>query len=110
MAAGFVVIGSTGGLAVAAVGMVLMAISQVANSPLPNAFWAAFFGTRHLGGIKAMAAAAMVLGSAIGPGLSGYLIDFGINFEDQMVWIAAYILFAASLVWIGVSQARHLLP
>ena len=110
MAAGFVVIGSTGGLAMAAVGMVLMPISQGAYSTLPNAFWAEFFGTRHLGGIKAMAAAAMVLGSAIGPGLSGYLIDFGINFEDQMVWIAAYILFAASLVWIGVSQARHLLP
>ena len=110
MAAGFVVIGSTGGLAMAAVGMVLMAISQGANSTLPNAFWAEFFGTRHLGGIKAMAAAAMVLGSAIGPGLSGYLIDFGINFEDQMVWIAAYFIFAASLVWIGVSQARHLLP
>ncbi|MGR3342591.1 MAG: MFS transporter [Paracoccaceae bacterium] len=110
MAAGFVVIGSTGGLAMAAVGMVLMAISQGANSTLPNAFWAEFFGTRHLGGIKAMAAAAMVLGSAIGPGLSGYLIDFGINFEDQMVWIAAFFIFAASLVWIGVSQARHLLP
>ena len=76
---------------------------------MPNAFWAEFYGTRNLGGIKALAAAVMVLGSAIGPGLTGYLIDFGIIFQDQMVGIAVYFLISSSLVWVGVTRARKLL-
>ncbi len=110
MAAGFVVIGTTEGLGLAAAGMVLMALSQGANSTLPNAFWAEFYGTRNLGGIKALATAVMVLGSALGPGITGALIDFGIVFADQMVGIAAYFLFAAVLVALGVGRARRLLP
>ena len=109
MAAGFVVIGLTDGIGLAALGMVMMAIAQGANSTLPNAFWAEFYGTRNLGGIKALAAAVMVLGSAIGPGLTGYLIDFGIIFQDQMVGIAVYFLISSSLVWVGVTRARKLL-
>jgi len=110
MGAGFVVIGLTDGLAIAAFGMALMAISQGANSTLPNAFWAEFYGTKNLGGIKALATAVMVFGSAIGPGLTGYLIDAGIDFQDQMVGIAAYFVFAAALVWVGVGKARKILP
>ncbi len=109
-ALGFVVIGLTDGIALAACGMVLMAVAQGANSTLPNAFWAEFYGTRSLGGIKALATAVMVLGSAIGPGLTGALIDAGIVFEDQMIGIALYFCFAAALVGIGVTQARRLLP
>ena len=110
MAAGFVVIGLTEGLGIAAMGMALMAVAHGANSTLPNAFWAEFYGTKSLGGIKALATAVMVLGSAIGPGLTGYLIDFGIDFEDQMVGIAVYFLFASALVWIGVGRAKAVLP
>jgi len=109
-AAGFVVIGLTDGLGLAAVGMALMAIAQGGNSTLPNAFWAEFYGSRNLGGIKALATAVMVLGSAIGPGLTGFLIDQGIDFEDQMVWIAGYFVIASALVGIGVTRARKLLP
>ena len=110
MAAGFVVIGMTDGLLWAAMGMVLMAVSQGANSTLPNAFWAEFYGTRNLGGIKALATAAMVLGSAIGPGLTGALIDFGIDFDEQMTGLAVYFIFAAALVAVGVARARPMLP
>lgn len=109
MAAGFVVIGAFDSLSMAAVGMALMAISQGANSTLPNAFWAEFYGTRSLGGIKALATAVMVLGSAIGPLVTGYVIDLGIVYEDQLFWIASYFVFAALLVWLGVSRAKHLL-
>ncbi|MCG6901728.1 MAG: MFS transporter [Rhodobacter sp.] len=110
MAAGFVVVGLSESLWIAACGMALMALAQGANSTVPNAFWAEFFGTRNIGGIKALATAVMVLGSAIGPGITGFLIDFGIDFEDQMIGIAVYFLFAATLVWIGVRRARILLP
>jgi len=110
MALGFVIIGVTESLGMAAVGMLFMALGQGANSTLPNAFWAEFYGTRNLGGIKALATAVMVLGSAIGPGFTGYLIDRGVNFEDQMVGIAIYFVAASVLVFFGVRAARRMLP
>lgn len=106
MALGFTVIGLTEGIWLAALGMAFMAVSQGANATLPNAFWAEFYGTRHLGGIKALAAAVMVLGSALGPGISGYLIDYGVIFEEQMVGIALYVCLAAGMVTVGVTRAR----
>jgi len=49
----------------------------------------------------------MVLGSAIGPGLSGWLIDRGVGFETQMLGYAATFLIAALLLIYPVSVARR---
>ena len=81
---------------------VMMAMTQGGNSTLINAFWAEFYGTAHLGSIKAMAAAIMVLGSAIGPAITGLLIDFGVGFDFQMFGIAAYFVFSSAMMWIGI--------
>ena len=48
----------------------------------------------------------MVLGSAIGPALTGALIDRGIGFETQMRWFCTYFLVTSVLVWVGVRQLR----
>ena len=77
---------------------------------VPNAFWAEFYGTRHIGSVKAMVAAAMVFGSAVGPGITGLGIDAGIGIETQYVIVAAWFLFATVLMWLGVRRARALLP
>lgn len=97
-------------LAVAAPVMVLMGLTSGAASTVPAAFWAEFYGTRNIGAIKATAAAIMVLGSAIGPGLTGALIDAGIDFPHQMLGIAAFILLACGLVAVAVRRARRDLP
>ncbi|MDJ0826224.1 MAG: MFS transporter [Rhodobacter sp.] len=110
VAVGFLLMGAAESLAAAGLAVVLMGASQGALSTLSSAFWAEFYGTRHLGGIKALATAVMVLGSAIGPGLTGVLIDFGVVFEDQMAGIAGVYLGAAALVAVGVTRARRLLP
>lgn len=110
MALGFVVAGAADSLAVAGLGVMLMGLGQGANSTLPNAFWAEFYGTRHLGAIKSLATAVMVLGSALGPGITGRLIDSGVAFEDQMAWIASYFVLASALVAVGVGCARRMLP
>jgi MFS family permease len=110
MAAGFVLMSLAEGLGAAVFAMVLMGAAQGANSTIPNAFWAEFFGTRFIGGIKALATAVMVLGTAIGPWLTGALIDRGLVFEDQMIGIAGYFCAAAVLVLIGISRARPALP
>jgi len=109
MALGFVIVSFAEGLGMAALGMAFMALAQGANATLPNAFWAEFYGTKNLGGIKALATAVMVLGSAFGPLMTGYLIDFGVIFEDQMIGIAVYFVFAAILVGIGIKKARPML-
>jgi MFS family permease len=88
------------------VGFFFMALTSGANSTLPNAFWAEFYGTAHIGAIKAMAAAVMVLGSAIGPGITGLLIDLGIGLEKQFVWVAGYFLFTTVLMYFSISRAR----
>lgn len=109
-AAGFLVIGFATTLWGAVLGLILIGIGTGGQSTLPAAFWAEFFGTRHLGSIKAMSMSIMVFGSAVGPGLSGVLIDRGLDFDKQALGVTVYFLFAASVIAIGVRRARPLLP
>lgn len=87
-------------------GLVAYAVITGSMATLPNAFWADVYGTAHLGAIKSMAAAIMVLGSAIGPGLTGWLIDLGIGLERQFFGVAAYFCFACLLVRVAIRKAR----
>ncbi len=106
MVLAFLTFSGATGLGGAFLGFLFMALTTGSNATLPNAFWAEFYGTAHIGSIKALAAAVMVLGSAIGPGITGVLIDMGVGLEQQFVWIAFYFLIASAFVYIGVSRAR----
>lgn len=90
-------------------GFFFLALTTGFNATLPNAFWAEFYGTGRLGSIKAMAAAVMVLGSAIGPGITGGLIDLGLGIETQYLMVAGYFVFATVMMMIGIARARPLL-
>ena len=90
----------------ALLGFIFLGITSGANTTLPNAFWAEFFGTKHLGSIKAAAAAAMVLGSAIGPALTGILLDFDISLNLQYVGISTFFIISSLLMWVGISQVK----
>ncbi|MEL7211260.1 MAG: MFS transporter [Pseudomonadota bacterium] len=94
----------------AAVGIALMAATVGANATIPTAFWAEFYGTRFIGGIKSMAAAIMVLGSAIGPGLTGFLLDQGLTLSTQMLGFALYFVIACAMAAIGIQRSRSQLP
>ncbi|NNF24196.1 MAG: MFS transporter [Rhodobacteraceae bacterium] len=107
---GFVVLGSTTTLTTGAIGIILLGLTFGANNTLTPAFWAEFFGTSHVGSIKALAIAIMVLGSAIGPGLTGALIDRGIDFPDQMIGIALFMLATSVIIGIAVTVAARDLP
>jgi MFS family permease len=85
-----------------AVGLCFLAISAGANSTLPTAFWAEYYGTQFLGTIKALGTAIMVLGSAIGPGMTGFLIDWGFGIEKQYFIFGLYFLFSTLLMYVGV--------
>jgi len=90
----------------ALLGFIFLGITSGANTTLPNAFWAEFFGTKHLGSIKAAAAAGMVLGSAIGPALTGILLDFDISLNLQYIGISIFFVFSSLLMSIGVSRTK----
>ena len=87
-------------------GFVFLGVTTGANTTLPNAFWAEFYGTGHIGSIKAMAAAIMVFGSAIGPGLTGVGIDLGLGIEAQYLLVATYFVFTSVMMGIGITRAR----
>jgi MFS family permease len=89
-----------------AAGVILMGMAGGGQSTILNAVWAEFYGTRHLGAIKAAVASVMVLGSALGPGLSGWLIDVGVGFEAQLLGYAASFVFAILVMLIPLRSAR----
>ncbi|MDB2610757.1 MFS transporter [Amylibacter sp.] len=90
-------------------GFIFLGITSGANTTLPNAFWAEFFGTKHLGSIKAAAAAAMVLGSAIGPALTGILLDFKFTLNIQYFFISIFFIISSFSMWLGVSKSKKYL-
>jgi MFS family permease len=110
MALGFLVIGLTDSYAGTALGIMLMAATHGANATVPGAFWADFFGTKHLGAIRSLVTAVMVLGSAIGPALTGWLIDGGFPLTVQLPGIAIYLVLANLLVGLVVFRAARRLP
>ncbi|PQO24446.1 MFS transporter [Rhodobacteraceae bacterium WD3A24] len=110
MAAGYLLLAQAPSPATAWPGLVLMGVTTGTAATISAAFWAEFYGTRHLGAIRATTTAVMVFGTALGPGITGALIDFGIEFRDQLPAIAGYLAAASALAWIGVARARRFLP
>lgn len=109
MFAGFLCFALGENLGITLIGLLFVALTTGSTHTLPNAFWAEFYGTRSLGAIKAVAAAVMVLGSAIGPGITGLLIDLGIGIETQYIGVALYFLFSTAMMAVGVGRARRTL-
>jgi len=83
--------------------MALIGVSFGANNTIFGALWPEVYGTAHLGAIRALVLAAMVFATAMGPGVSGYLIDAGIGLPVQLGAAGVYC-FAASLLMVWVSR------
>ena len=108
---GFLLLSLADTLGAAAVAFVVFGIAVGMQTTLITAFWAEYFGTRHIGAIKATSTSIMVFGSAIGPGISGVLIDIGYDFPFQMQLIVVYFAIAMAFTWVAVARAnRDLTP
>ena len=97
LAAGYAVMALAASVPVGALGMVLIGAGVGMHMTIMATFWAEVFGTRYLGAIRAMMGAVMVFGTAIGPGVTGTLIDLGLDFSAQGFGIAVYFLGASAL-------------
>lgn len=105
LAAGFACLGLAPSVPVAAVGIILMGIAGGGQATLPAACWAEFYGTRNMGSIKAGVASALVLGSALGPGISGALIDAGVAMPAQLVAYSAWFIATSALMVRPIARA-----
>ena len=104
MIAAFIIFALAQSTLMITLGFIMLGITAGAGATLPGAFWAEFYGTKFIGSIKALATAVMVLGSAIGPGITGVMIDYGMGLETQFYWIAGYFALATIVLWIGVRK------
>lgn len=105
MMAAFVILGVGQSYPALVVALMLMGIGQGATGPVPAAYWAELYGTGHVGAIKALAASGMVLGSALGPVITGRLIDGGIGLPDQCLWIAGWYVLTCTLATVATAVA-----
>lgn len=72
--------------------MVLLGISAGISSTLFGSLWPDIYGAAHLGAIRSVTVSAAVFATAAGPGLTGTLIDRGLDLPAQMNFLGLYCL------------------
>lgn len=84
--------------------MALLGCSYGFSSALFGTIWPEAYGTKNLGSIRALASAAMVFASALGPGITGLGIDNQIDFQFQLIVMGLYCLVASGSMIVVVMQ------
>lgn len=83
--------------------MGFMGLSYGVSSTLFGALWPEVYGTGYLGAIRAVTVAIMVFATAMGPGITGFLIDLGVPYPLQIGAMGIYC-FCASVLMYFVSR------
>ncbi|MGO4388221.1 nitrate/nitrite transporter [Microvirga sp. 2YAF29] len=78
----------------------LIGLTSGCTNVVIAAVLAELFGTTHLGKIRAIAGAMMVVASAATPGAIGLLIDAGVSLESIVLGFAAYMIVAAGVTFV----------
>lgn len=87
--------------------MVLTGTTQGGLSTAGNALWPELYGTLHLGAIRGLIVAVIVLSTALAPGVSGLLLDSGVALDTQLLTMAIYCLAAAAWMTMLAPRLRH---
>ena len=78
-----------------------------ANSIL-GVIWPELYGVIHLGTIRSVAVAALVFASALGPGVTGWLIDCQVDFDRQLIVMGFYcVVVTVLMVWLAGRLKRR---
>lgn len=87
--------------------MALLGVSNGFSSTLIGALWPEVYGTKYLGSIRALMVSAMVFATAMGPGITGFLIDRGVSYPLQIIAMGLYCV-VISVVMLQVSRKLRL--
>jgi MFS family permease len=87
--------------------MGLLGVSYGISSTLLGALWPEVYGTRHLGSVRSVTVAMMVFSSALGPGVTGWLIDRQVSYLLQLQVLGVYCLLAAMVMVFVSRQLAH---
>lgn len=72
-------------------------------STLFGSLWPEVYGTKNLGSIRSVIMALMVFATAVGPGITGVLIDLDVSYLLQFAYMGGYCIIASFILWV-VSQ------
>ena len=87
--------------------MALLGLSYGVSSTLFGALWPEIYGLKHLGSIRSVMVAILVFATALGPGLTGYLIDTGIPLPAQIVVMGLYCLVMVAVMSFVARRLRQ---
>jgi predicted MFS family arabinose efflux permease len=76
----------------------LVGISNGFGNILGSSTWAEIYGVRYIGSIKALTTAFMVLSTALGTAVFGFLIDKGLTIENIAFICGSYIIASITLL------------
>ena len=72
-------------------------------STLFGSLWPEVYGIKNLGSIRSVIMALMVFATALGPGITGVLIDLDVSYLLQFAYMGTYCIIASVILWV-VSQ------
>ena len=79
----------------------VLGISQGIASAVWGTLLPKVYGTNHLGAVRSLVTAIMVLSTAIGPGITGAFIDWGVPFPSQGPYMAAWCVgLSIAMIWV----------
>ncbi|MDZ7810118.1 MAG: hypothetical protein U5L11_08130 [Arhodomonas sp.] len=81
-------------------------LSMGVAGTLLGALWVELYGTRHIGAIRALVQAIMVLSTAASPALVGTLLDAGIAMTAVVAGLLAWIVLASGIAAVTVRAPR----
>jgi MFS family permease len=99
-----------GGVSIWFLTLIGTGLSQGVMITMMGAMWPTLYGTRWIGSIKALSTSLMVVSTAVGPGITGWLIDAGIPFPQQTVYLSAWCFGMSAVFAVVAPRLTRELP
>ena len=80
-------------------GIGLIGVTQGMTNTIWGTLLPATYGTNHIGSVRAVAAAVLVVSTALGPGMGGVIIDAGISVPQQASAMALWCFGLSLAMW-----------
>jgi len=87
-----------------------LGLSNGVGSSLTGALLPTVYGVKHLGSVRSLVTTVMVVSTAIGPGITGLLIDAGIDFPEQCVAMGVWCLGVSVVGYFIMRGIRREMP